>query len=474
MTRQLLVKFFTFLPILIYITDVSVPHTTRERRTVVKKARLKPPKGGFKILLLGSGGREFAILLKLIADRLRNPAIGEIFFAPGNGGAVGLPGVTVVNIPADNIPALLEFAKREDIYLVIVGPEDPLVMGITDEFQKAGIRIFGADKARAMLEGSKAFAMEVMHAANVPIPTYKVFRSYAEAEVWFLTQPEDKGWYVKVNGPALGKGALGSENRAKAMENTCRIMVDKEFGEAGDTIVVQEYLGGYEASLICVCSGKDYKLLVPAKDYKPVGDGNTGPMTGGMANIAPHPLFTAEMLKECEERIVKPTLAQIGGVTGVMYFGLMITADGPKVIEINMRFGDPETEVQLALLENDLFELIEAAIDGCLDEITMIWSNKVAINIALTSPGYPGKYDKGKVITLPESLPDGVQLIHAGTKYDDEGRLVTNGGRVIYVNVVRSTLKEALDTGYEVAKQVEVEGGFQYRRDIGQDCLLAA
>lgn len=438
---------------------------------MVQPLKKQVPPGDYKILVIGSGGREFAIVWKLIQDRARNSAIGQIFCAPGNGGTAGLAGVTNVEIGAGNIPALLDFAKANNIYLTIVGPEDPLIDGIVDVFQAEGLRIFGPDKARAKLEGDKAWAKGVMTRAGVPTAAYHISESYDDAVEWLESQPADKRWFVKVSGPALGKGAIGCKNRAEALNAVRRILKEREFEEAGDTVVIEEWLVGYEVSFLCVCSGFDVVALKPAKDYKPVGDGDTGDNTGGMGNACPHPRTTDAQIEEYIETIVKPMLRQVGGLTGIMFVGLMITEDGPKVLEFNMRFGDPETEVILALLYSSLFELLEAAIDKCLGEVEARWLHKKALTVALVSPGYPEKYEKGKKIALPETLPNGVTIIHGGTKLTEDGSLVTNGGRVLYITVLADSFEEAIETAYHVIAEINVEGGFQYRLDIGNDCL---
>jgi len=436
--------------------------------------RKSPPLGGFPILVIGSGGREFAIIWKLIHDRIRNSAIGQIFCAPGNGGTAGLEGVTNVDISATDIPALIAFAKAHNIYLTIVGPEDPLIMGIVDAFQAEGLRIFGPNKACARLEGEKDFAKDLMVRAGVLTAEYQVFTEYDKAVAWLNEQPEDKPWAVKVPGPALGKGALMCANRNEAIDAVRRVLVTEEFKEAGYAVIIEEYLEGYEVSLLAICSGQDVVALKPAKDYKREGYGDTGENTGGTGNASPHPKVTEAMLEEYLQTIVKPILNELGNFVGVLFVGLMVSKNWPFVLEFNVRFGDPEIEVILALMESDLFELLDAAVDGCLAEIEVEWKDKKALAVALMSPGYPRKYAKGKKISLPETFPDGVTIIHGGTKLDGNSDLITNGGRVLYVVVVADSFEEAIAIAYQVIGQIEVEGGWQYRTDIGADCLLAA
>jgi len=400
--------------------------------------------------------------------------IGRIYCAPGNGGTARLRGVENVAIAATDIEGLVAFAKAKNIYLTIVGPEDPLIAGIVDAFQNEGLRIFGPNAECARIEGEKDFVKDLMVRTGVPTAAYQVFDDYDTAVAWLNEQPEDKPWAVKAPGAALGKGALMCANRAEALDAVERVLVDKEFKEAGYAVIIEEYLEGYEVSLLAICSGQDAIALKPGKDYKRVREGDTGENTGGKGNAAPHPKVTAAQIEEYLEKTVKPILKELGNFTGVLFVGLMITKDGPKVLEYNVRFGDPETEVILALLISDLLELLDAAVEGRLSEVKIRWRRKKALTVALTSPGYPGKYAKGKKIILPENLPKNVTIIHGGTAIDDDGNLVTNGGRVLYVTVLADSFEQAIAIAYEIAKQIEVEGGFDYRADIGADCIRKA
>lgn len=411
------------------------------------------------ILIIGSGGREHAIAWKLA----QSPRVTSIFIAPGNGGTAQLG--QNVDIAADNLAALLKFAQNNDIGLTIVGPEVPLVAGIVDLFQQHGLRIFGPHAAAAQLEGSKVYAKQIMTHAGIPTADYATFTAATAAFDWMNHQPTEKGWVVKADGNAAGKGVLICDNRTEAIDAINLIMVKREFGSAGDQILIEERLTGYEVSLLAICSGQDILALAPAQDYKRIGDGDTGPNTGGMGNYSPVPNFSPKLLQFGIEKVIAPTLRAVP-FTGVLFVGLMVTENGPQVLEYNVRFGDPETQVVLPRLENDLLDLFEAAIDGQLAAITPQWSTNCAVTVVMAAGGYPGDYNKGDIITgLPQAaaLPE-VIIFHAGTKQQGED-IVTNGGRVLNVTAMGENFKVATDRAYQAVKQINWPS-CNYRHDI--------
>ncbi len=409
-----------------------------------------------KVLVIGSGGREHALAWKLA----QSSRVETVYCAPGNGGtAVNVP------IPATDIPALRDFALREGIGLTVVGPEAPLVEGIVDTFGEAGLRVFGPNKAAARLEGSKIFAKETMSAAGVPTADYAVFESADAALGWLHEQPADKPWVVKADGLAAGKGVLICDNRADAKAAVRQTMVAREFGSAGDRIVIEERLSGYEVSLLAICAGREFVTLAPAQDYKRIGEGDSGPNTGGMGAYSPIPTFPQELLDFAQEKVITPMLRAVD-FTGVLYSGLMITPTGPSVLEFNVRFGDPETQVVLPRLETDLLDLLEAAVDRRLGAVEPRWSPRKAVTVVLASGGYPGDYAKGKPINgldAAGTLPD-VTVFHAGTKREGD-RIVTNGGRVLNVTALGDTFASAIDRAYAAVGKISWEG-MTFRRDI--------
>ena len=349
--------------------------------------------------------------------------------------------------------------------MTVVGPEAPLVAGLVDCFQHAGLRIFGPTAHAARLESSKIFAKEVMARAGVPTAPYQAFSLAAEALAWLAAQPAEKPWVVKADGLAAGKGVLMCANRAEAEIAVQRILVQREFGAAGDRLLIEERLHGYEVSLIAICSGQDIIPLAPAQDYKRIGEGDTGPNTGGMGVYSPVPDFPPELTEFGVNRIIAPVLREVE-FTGALYAGLMVTEQGPRVIEFNVRFGDPETQVVLPRLETDLFELLLAAVDGQLAGVSADWSPCKAVSVVLASGGYPEKYARGKVIHGLEqaaALPD-VAIFHAGTRRKGE-EVVTDGGRVLNVTALGDTFAQAIDRAYEAVDAISWEG-MTYRRDI--------
>jgi len=412
-----------------------------------------------KVLVIGSGGREHALVWKLA----QSPRVETVYCAPGNGGT-GLQGVNVP-IGVSDFDALAAFAVQHGVGLTVVGPEVPLIDGIVDRFQQKGLRIFGPNAVAAQLEGSKIFAKEAMVNTGVPTGAFRPFDDADRALAFLRDQPAEKPWVIKADGNALGKGVLICDNRAEAMAAVETVMVQREFGAAGDRISLEERLYGYEVSLLGICSGQDVLPLAPAQDYKRIGDGDTGLNTGGMGCYSPVPSFPPALVEFCKEKVFAPILRSLD-FTGVLYAGLMITADGPKVIEFNVRFGDPETQVILPRLESDLLDLLEAAVDGYLGNVQAQWTPRKAVSVVLASGGYPGDYEKGKPITglrKVAELPD-VTVFHAGTKAVDN-QVVTNGGRVLNVTALGDTFAQAIDRAYGAIHGICWEG-MQYRKDI--------
>jgi phosphoribosylamine--glycine ligase len=410
------------------------------------------------VLVIGSGGREHALVWKLA----QSPRVERVFFAPGNGGA--WPKVETVPIAATDIAGLRDFALREGVGLTMVGPEQPLVEGIVDRFAEAGLRVFGPNAYAAQLEGSKIFAKELMSAHGVPTADYAVFDDADAALAWLRAQP-DKPWVVKADGLAAGKGVLICDNRAEAEDAVKRTMIDREFGDAGNRLLIEDRLEGFEVSLLAICAGQACIPLAPAQDYKRVGEGDAGPNTGGMGAYSPMPTVTQELIDFTRAHVINPVLQAID-FTGVLYCGLMITAQGPKVLEFNVRFGDPETQVILPRLETDLLDLLEAAVDQRLDTVEAQWSPQAAVTVVCAAGGYPGNYAKGKVISgldAAGALP-GVTVFHAGTKAVD-GKVVTNGGRVLNVTAVGDSFAQAIDRAYAAVDAISWDGKYA-RRDI--------
>lgn len=420
-----------------------------------------------KVLVIGSGGREHAITWALANSPL-NP---EIFIAPGNPGTAAL-GINVA-IPSSDIDALLAFAKNEDVDLTVVGPEQPLVDGIADLFQAAGRKVFGPSAAAAALEGSKAFAKDFMRRHGIPTADYKTFTASEYQEAVAYVNQLDGPCVLKASGLAAGKGVLMCNDKTTALTGLDQILVDSRFGDAGASVVIEEMMSGEEASLFVLTDGERFVVLSPAQDHKRIGDGDTGPNTGGMGAYAPAPLMTADLIRETLELVVRPTLrgmAQEGNpYTGVLYCGLMITEDGPKVVEFNCRFGDPEAQVVIPLLHNDLLQLILDLMAGREQEIKS--RDGAAACVVMASDGYPGSYEKGKVITGIEDAEEneGVVVFQAGTRNQGE-RLVTSGGRVLAVSAQAATLAEALENAYRGIASIQFEG-CQFRRDIGRKGL---
>jgi phosphoribosylamine---glycine ligase len=419
------------------------------------------------VLLVGSGGREHALAWKL----KQSAQLGKLYIAPGNAGTKEL-GENIA-IPATDITRLAQFAESHQIGLTVVGPDDPLALGIVDEFQKRGLRIFGPTKVAARIESSKAFAKEVMKEANIPTAEYGTFGDFNAA----LSYVRQKGApiVVKASGLALGKGVFVCKTLQEAEAALEDLMHKKTLGEAGNEVVIEEYLEGQEISIHVLCDGIDFKMFPAAQDHKRALDGDKGKNTGGMGTIAPVPWVTEAMMQDIERRVVKPALEALafksGLFTGILFPGIIMTVDGPKVLEFNARFGDPETQVYMRLLKNDLLQVLNAVVDKSLGEIRLEWSTGYAANIVLASGGYPDAYEKGYEITGVDeaSKMPGAVVFHAGTTADTGG-LKTAGGRVLGVSAVGNPLKSALEKAYAAADKIQFQG-MHMRRDIGAKSL---
>lgn len=416
------------------------------------------------IIVIGSGGREHAIIKKLRESK----EIDKIYALPGNG---GMTEAECVSIGAKDIPAVVDFAKNHDIGFAVVAPDDPLVLGMVDELEKVGIPCFGPEKKAAIIEGSKVFSKNLMKKYGIPTAAYETFGTAEEAREYIKTAPMPI--VIKADGLALGKGVLICKTRDEAFEALHEIMEDKMFGESGSHVVIEEFLEGPEVSVLSFTDGKTVVPMVSSMDHKRAGNNDTGLNTGGMGTVAPNPYYTPEIAQRCMKEIFLPTVDAMNkeGRTfkGCLYFGLMITKDGPKVIEYNCRFGDPETQVVLPLLDSDLFTIMKAVHDGKLAETEIKWKNEYACCVIKASRGYPQKYETGFEITVPEKLKHNAEVFIAGAKIKD-GRLVTSGGRVLGVTATAATLKDAVKNAYEAAEDVKFENEYM-RDDIGARAL---
>jgi len=419
-----------------------------------------------KILVIGSGGREHALVWKLA----QSPSTPQLFAAPGNAGIAEL--ATCVPLAADDLEGLRDFALEEGIGLTVVGPEVPLAMGIVDWFQSAGLRIFGPTKAAAQIEASKVFAKQFMREVGIPTGDFEVFDDYERALDYL--RGRDGPIVVKADGLAAGKGSIVCNNRQEAEEALALIMVERKFGAAGDRVLIEERLYGEEASCLAFSDGEHIAPFPPTQDHKPVYDGDLGPNTGGMGCYAPAPVVTLELGREIRRTILEPTirgLAERGyRYRGILYAGVIITEDGPKVLEFNCRFGDPETQPQVPLLENDLLPILEACMEGRLDEVEVRWWEGAAVCVVLTSGGYPGAYERGKPILGLDCITDSqTTVFHAGTARRD-GEIVTNGGRVLGVTSWDTTIERAIRRVYQQVEKIHFEE-MHYRTDIGAKAL---
>lgn len=421
------------------------------------------------VLLVGSGGREHAMTWSLANSR----RIGNLYCAPGNGGTSQV--AENIQLADPSINGLVKFAESYDIGLTVVGPEDWLAAGIASMFRVRGLTIFGPNQDAAKLESSKVFAKEIMTSSGIPTAGYASFTGYQNRDACSFINKHHYPLVVKVDGLALGKGVYICNTQAEAEKVLDDIMNRGVHGGFNRDVVIENYLAGQEISIHAFCDGKTAVLFPPAQDHKPIGDGDSGPNTGGMGTIAPVPWVTPGLMKTVNETIVQPTLSAMSlrgtPYTGLLYPGLKITDDGPKVLEYNVRFGDPETQSYMRLLKTDLLEILLACADGTLDQISVEWNGGYAVCVVLASGGYPDSYQKGFPITgidQAESVP-GVVVFHAGTKYDGE-TLVTSGGRVLGVTAIGDTLQAALDRAYEGVSYIHFEG-MQFRRDIGAKSL---
>ena len=421
-----------------------------------------------KLLVVGGGGREHTIIKKL----KENPSVETIYALPGNGG-IAADAVCVPEIGAKDISAIVEFAKAHSIDFAVVAPDDPLALGCVDRLHEVGIPCFGPDAKAARIEASKVFSKNLMKKYGIPTATYEVFNDPAKAMEYL--EGASFPIVIKADGLALGKGVLIPQTLEEGKEAVKSIMEDKAFGDSGNEIVIEEFLTGPEVSVLAFTDGTAIAPMVSSMDHKRAGDGDTGLNTGGMGTVAPNPCYTKEVADICMETIFLPTLAAMRAegcpFKGCLYFGLMITPNGPKVIEYNCRFGDPETQVVLPLLKTDLLTVMQAVENETLADLNVEWHDGAAACVILASGGYPGSYEKGKVMTLPETTPANVTIIHAGSKLDGD-KLVTSGGRVLGVTATAPTLAEALKDAYAATETIEFEGKYM-RHDIGQRALAA-
>ena len=417
-----------------------------------------------KVLVIGGGGREHAICWKLS----KSPKVDELYCAPGNAGIAEV--AKCVDIGVMDFEKMADFAKKEAFDLVVVGPDDPLAGGIVDVLEEKGLRVFGPRKNAAILEGSKAFSKDLMKKYGIPTAAYETFDTPEAALNYLETAPVPI--VLKADGLALGKGVLICNTREEAKEGVKTLMLDKQFGHAGDRIVVEQFMTGREVSVLSFVDGKTIKIMTSAQDHKRAKDGDQGLNTGGMGTFSPSPFYTPEVDEFCKKHIYQATVdamkAEGREFKGIIFFGLMLTADGPKVLEYNARFGDPETQVVLPRMKNDIVDVFEACVDGTLDQIDLQFEDNAAVCVVLASDGYPEHYEKGKKITGLENFKDkdGYYVFHAGSKFDAEGNILTNGGRVLGVTATGKDLKEARANAYNATEWVNFENKYM-RHDIG-------
>ncbi len=419
-----------------------------------------------KILIVGSGGREHAIAWKVSQSK----KVTKLYCAPGNAGISKV--AECVPIGAMEFDKLAEFAKEKEIDLTVIGMDDPLVAGIVDVFEAKGLRVFGPRKNAAILEGSKAFAKNLMKKYHIPTAAYETFTDPQAALDYLKTGKFPM--VLKADGLALGKGVLICQTKEEAEEGVKTLMLDKKFGSAGNEIVIEEFMTGREVSVLSFVDGNVVKIMSSAQDHKRAKDGDLGLNTGGMGNFSPSPFYTDEIDAFCQKYIYQPTVdamkAEGRPFKGVIFFGLMLTEEGPKVLEYNARFGDPEAQVVLPRLENDIVEVFEACVDGTLNQVDLRFDNeKATVCVILASDGYPVEYKKGFPIEGLERFEEkeGYYVFHSGTKWDSEGRIVTNGGRVLGVTATGATLKDAREKAYEATEWVKFENKYM-RHDIGK------
>ena len=418
-----------------------------------------------KILIVGGGGREHAIAVAVA----ESPKADKIYCAPGNAGIAEV--AECVPIGVDEFDRIASFAKEKEVDLVIVGPDDPLAAGLVDVLEEAGLRVFGPRKNAAILEGSKAFSKDLMKKYNIPTAAYETFDDAKKAEGYLETA--DYPVVLKADGLALGKGVLICNTKEEALEGVKSIMLDKQFGAAGNRMVVEEFMTGREVSVLSFVDGKTIRIMTSAQDHKRACDGDKGLNTGGMGTFSPSPFYTKEVDDFCKQYIYQPTvdaMAKEGReFKGIIFFGLMLTQKGPKVLEYNARFGDPEAQVVLPRMKNDIVDVMEACIDGTLDKIDLQFEDNAAVCVVLASRGYPVKYEKGLKISGLEKFKDadGYYCFHAGTKFDSQGNIVTNGGRVLGITATGDDLKAARANAYKAAGWVDFANKYM-RTDIGK------
>lgn len=422
-----------------------------------------------KVLVVGGGGREHALVRKIKESK----KVDEIFCTPGNGGISY--DAKCFDVAATDIDGVVNLAKEIKADLVVVAPDDPLVAGMVDALNEAGFKTFGPRANAAIIEGSKVFSKELMQKYNIPTAEYKVFDN-AEEAIEYIKERNEFPTVIKADGLALGKGVIIPENLDDAIAGVKEIMEDKIFGASGNNIVVEEFLTGPEVSVLAFTDGKCVKPMVSSMDHKRALDGDKGLNTGGMGTVSPNPYYTQEVAKECMDKIFMPTINAMNNegrtFKGCLYFGLMITPKGPKVIEYNCRFGDPETQVVLPRLKTDIVDIFEAIDNETLSDLDVEWSDDACACVIMASGGYPKSYPKGIEITgLSNGQLDGVTVYHAGTKLQDN-KLVTSGGRVLGVTALGDTLENALKKSYNAVEKIRFEGA-HYRRDIGKRALEA-
>ena len=416
-----------------------------------------------KIMVVGGGGREHAIIKKI----KENKNVTEIYALPGNGGMA--KDATCVDIGAKDIEKIVDFAIENKIDYAVVAPDDPLVLGCVDALEEKGVPCFGPRSNAAIIEGSKVFSKNLMKKYNIPTAAYEVFDDMEKALQYLESAPIPT--VIKADGLALGKGVIIANTRDEAKDAVVSMMQDKQFGASGDNIVIEEFLTGPEVSVLSFTDGKVVVPMISSMDHKRAGDNDTGLNTGGMGTIAPNPYYTSDVAKECMEKIFVPTINAMNekgrSFKGCLYFGLMLTPNGPKVIEYNCRFGDPETQVVLPLLESDLLDIMMATTNGTLNETEVKFSEKSAACVIMASEGYPVSYEKGYEMTIPEDIEGNVYVAGASLK---DGKLLTNGGRVLGVTAVEDDLKTAVKSAYSLVEKIHFDNAF-YRHDIGAKAL---
>jgi len=416
-----------------------------------------------KVLVVGGGGREHAICWKLA----QSSKVTELYCAPGNGGISQV--AACVPIKATDVAAMVEWARENAIDFVMVAPDDPLALGMVDAMEAAGIRAFGPRASAAIIEASKAFSKELMGKYHIPTAKHKTFTELEKALAY--VQEQGAPIVVKADGLALGKGVVVAQTVAEAQQAVREMMEDKKFGESGSTVVIEECMTGPEVTVLAFCDGTHVRPMPSSQDHKRAYDGDQGPNTGGMGAISPSPNYTPEIAQRCMEEIFLPTVSALQAegrpFKGVIYFGLMLTQDGPKVVEYNARFGDPETQAVLSLLDSDLMEIFEACVDGTLDQVEIRWKDSAACCLVLASGGYPVKYQSGYPISGLEEAAKTAAVFHAGTKKAEDGTVLTAGGRVLGVTALGSTLEEAIEKAYAAAKPISFQD-MHFRTDIGR------